>query len=170
MGAADSGAGQNQDVVKWYTHARRFPTLIGRTHDGKRIPGGPYTPTQLIVGAVLAWTASKATSIWAHFGRATNIVLVVVVVGGVTLALGKVPLGTRNPLRVIFGALRAYSVPSAGRYRGSPAKTPQPCRTRVRPAIDMSPPPAQPVAAPVTQSVPAELTPIQDALSRKVPA
>jgi hypothetical protein len=112
--------------------------------------------------------ASKTTSVWAHFGRVTDIVLFVVVVGGVTLALGKVPLGTRNPLRVIFGALRAYSVPSAGRYRGSPAKTPQPCRTRVRPAIDTSPPPAR--SAAVARSVPAELTPIQDALSRKVPA
>ena len=103
MAAADSGAGQSQDVVKWYTHARRFPTLIGRTHDGRRIPGGPYTPTQLIVGAVLAWAASKTTSVWAHFGRVTDIVLFVVVVGGDLRCPARLQRSVRWPLSRLAG-------------------------------------------------------------------
>jgi len=31
----------HHEVVKWYTRARRFPQLIGKTPDGARLWGGP---------------------------------------------------------------------------------------------------------------------------------
>jgi hypothetical protein len=81
------------EVVKWYTHVRKFPALIGRTSDGTRIPGGPYTPTQLVVGAVLAWVASQTSWAWAHFGRVGNVVVLLVLVGGPVFVLGRAPIG-----------------------------------------------------------------------------
>ena len=45
-------------ALKWYTRARKFPQLIGRTPDGTRIPGGPYTYTQVAAGVVTAVYAS----------------------------------------------------------------------------------------------------------------
>lgn len=63
------------EVVKWYTRARRFPQLIGKLPDGRRIWGGPYTYTQVIAGAVLIVVLAKTASIWAQFGVIGNIVI-----------------------------------------------------------------------------------------------
>ena len=44
---------QPAEVIRNFTAARKFPQLIGKTPDGKRIAGGPYTLTQGIVLAIV---------------------------------------------------------------------------------------------------------------------
>jgi len=101
---------QDFEVVKWFTRARRFPKLIGKTHEGTPIPGGPYTITQVVVGAILFALLVMPPWPWAVFG---NIflnagVFFLVVVGGVFLS-GRLPIGMRNPLIWAEGVLRAVT-------------------------------------------------------------
>lgn len=154
----------SQEVIKWYTHVRKFPTLIGRTSDGKRIPGGPYTPTQLLVGAGAAWLMSQTTWVWARFGRMGNITTFLLVVGGLIFGLGKLPIGSRNPLRVLAGSFAAVTRPTGGRYRGSAVAVARPERVRQWAALDPAPAPQQRPSSPSAPS--SVLSPVQTALAR----
>ncbi len=150
---------------RWYTHVRRFPTLIGRTSDGKRIPGGPYTPTQLVVGAGVAWLASQTTGLWAQFGRVGNLVAFAVIVGVPVIALGKAPLGNRNPFRILLGVGAALRSPAWGAYRGERMRPPKPQRVRAAVvAVDDHAPTTRPPRQQLVP-VPGELSPIQMALA-----
>lgn len=130
--AEGSPNGGDQQVVRWYTRARRFPQLIGRTPDGARIPGGPYTITQVATAGVLMLIALKTTSLWAHYGLIANGLLLAGVVYGVVFLLGKIPLGSRNPLAIAAGAWRALSAPSTGRLAGRPVRLRRPHRVQHR--------------------------------------
>ena len=141
-GSPNSG---DQQVVRWYTRARRFPQLIGRTPDGARIPGGPYTITQVATAGVLMLIALKTTSLWAHYGLIANGLLLAGVVYGVVFLLGKIPLGSRNPLAIAAGAWRALSAPSTGRLAGRPVRLRRPHRVQHRLTVFI--PAAAPTAA-----------------------
>lgn len=136
----------DQQVVRWYTRARRFPQLIGRTPDGTRIPGGPYTITQVTAAGVLMFLGLKTTSLWARYGLVGNGLLLAGVVYGLVFLLGKIPLGSRSPLALGAGAWRAISAPSAGRYGGRPVRLRRPHHVQHR--ITVLVPPAA-VAEPV---------------------
>ena len=145
------------EIVKWYTRARKFPQLIGKTPDGTKIWGGPYTYTQVIVGVLIVVVGSKTTSLWGHFGTVGNILLLLGVAYGTVILIGRLPLGSRNPLSVGAGFLRAWSAPAKGRLGGSPVRmrkphtahsqlvlTPTPSTT---PAPEAFTPPTAPVTA-----------------------
>ena len=72
-----SSSGDGYEVVKWYTRARRFPQLIGKTPDGATIWGGPYTYTQVIAGVAFIVIGSKTTWLWGHFGLLGNALILV---------------------------------------------------------------------------------------------
>jgi len=69
--------------VKWFTLARKFPQLIGRTPDGARIPGGPYTITQAIGGLVVLVVGYYSMGLWANFGVLGNYVVLLSLTGAV---------------------------------------------------------------------------------------
>jgi hypothetical protein len=119
-------------VVKWYTRSRKFPQLIGRTHDGTRIPGGPYTPTQFIAAAIIAVIAVNTVHLWARFGLVTNVALLAGVGYGTVWVLGRVPLASRNPVSIGLGAARALSRPRMGTLRGRPVRARRPRKVRHR--------------------------------------
>ncbi|MGL5827193.1 MAG: hypothetical protein ACRCYU_20605 [Nocardioides sp.] len=127
------------EVVKWYTRARRFPQLIGKTPDGATIWGGPYTYTQVIVGVSIIVVGSKTTWLWGHFGLIGNAVILLGVAYGLVLVLGRLPIGSRNPMAIASGALRALSSPSHGRLGGSPVRIRRPRRARSRLVISETP-------------------------------
>lgn len=132
-------------IVRWYTRARRFPQLIGRTPDGARIPGGPYTITQVATAGVLMLIALKTTSLWAHYGLIGNGLLLAGAVYGLIFLLGKIPLGSRSPLAVGAGAWRALSSPTTGRLGGRPVRLRRPHRVQNRMTVFL---PAGVAAAP----------------------
>ena len=90
------------EVIRNFTAARRFPQLIGKTPDGKRIAGGPYTMTQFVGGAALILGLYFTHSLWFHLlGLTWSVTFVFVVVVGGVLALGRIRPGGGHlhPLR-----------------------------------------------------------------------
>ena len=118
------------EVVKWYTRARRFPQLIGRTPDGTKIPGGPYTFTQVLGGAGFLVVAWKTLPVWGAFGLIGNAAVLVVATWLLIVALGRIPIGARNPISLGEGLLRALTAPAAGRVGGREVRIRRPHRAR----------------------------------------
>lgn len=165
---------EETEVVKWYTRARRFPQLIGKTHDGTPLWGGPYTYTQVIVGVGILIVGVKTTSLWGHFGLIGNALLLLSVAYGVVLLVGRLPIGSRNPLSVGAGALRAWSAPGLGRQGGTPVRARRPTRvtrsvltvTSCSPTTLEVPDPPPPAAT--AEPPPAVLTGVQRLLATHV--
>ena len=130
---------EGTEVVKWYTRARRFPQLIGKTPDGATIWGGPYTYTQVIAGAALIVIGSKTTWLWGHFGLLGNAFILLGGAYGLVLLLGRLPIGSRNPLSVGSGALRALTSPPQGHMGGTPVRLRRPRTVRSRLVINPHP-------------------------------
>lgn len=105
-------------ALKWYTRARKFPQLIGRTPDGTRIPGGPYTYTQVAAGVVTAVLLAQTTWLWAHGSLMLNATIFIGATVGAVIAAGKLPPGMRNPLVLASGAINLMS--SGYRLDGAP--------------------------------------------------
>ena len=61
---------QQTEVARFYTRSRKFPRLIGRLHDGTKIPGGPYTVTQAIVAAYQGAAGSAVPRAYPHAPQA----------------------------------------------------------------------------------------------------
>jgi hypothetical protein len=101
--------GRDGRAAKWFTSARKFPQLIGRTPDGTQLPGGPYTITQLVVGGVVALLLWNTTGLWARFGLAGNIIVGPALVIGAVFAAGKIPFEMRSPVVVGSGWIHALS-------------------------------------------------------------
>ncbi|MFE6508090.1 hypothetical protein ACFVBP_10505 [Nocardioides sp. NPDC057764] len=118
------------DVVKWFTRARKFPQLIGRTPDGTRIWGGPYTLTQALGGAGVLVVGLKTMSLWAHFGFIGSLVVLVAVTGSVVWGLGRIPVGARSPLSMAAGLAHAVGAPKTGRLGGRPIRIRRPHQLR----------------------------------------
>lgn len=146
----------HQEVVRWFTRARKFPQLIGRTPDGTRIPGGPYTPTQAVGGGLVFFIGAKTINSWAHFGLVMNGALLLAITAAVVWGLGRTPLGHRNPLSILTGYYRAFTAPQHGHLAGRPVSLSRPRRVRHRvilpvtdlPDIVLPPPPARVPSAP----------------------
>ncbi|MDN5798172.1 MAG: hypothetical protein L0H79_20830 [Intrasporangium sp.] len=138
---------QTHEVVKWYTRARRFPQLIGKTPDGARIWGGPYTYTQVIGAVVVLVAGTKTVGIWGQFGLIGNALTLLGVAYGTTLALGRMPIGSRNPVAVGSGLIRALSASSSGNVGGRPVRIRRPHRASTRVVINPGAP-ARPAALP----------------------
>lgn len=118
------------EVVRWYTRARRFPQLIGKTAGGQRIWGGPYTMTQVLAVAVVGFVGWQTIGLWGHMGVGNVMVLAGAIVGAVIVA-GRIPPGVRNPLVLARGAWRAFDAPTHGRLTtGRPVLPRKPVRTR----------------------------------------
>ena len=71
-----SGRDESPEIVKWYTRARKFPQLIGKTPDGAKLWGGPYTYTQVVGASVVLVVGLKTISLWGSFGLVGNALVV----------------------------------------------------------------------------------------------
>lgn len=105
------------EVIKNFTRGRKFPQLIGRTPDGKKIYGGPYTLPQVVGGGVAALILWVTRALWLG-GLVWNVGFSLAVVLGTVFALGKLRLGGRSPASVLQGVARALVVPRAAKING----------------------------------------------------
>lgn len=121
-----------REVVRWYTRARNFPQLIGRTADGAKLWGGPYTVAQIVGGAGVLALAAATTQVWARGSGLMNITVLVAVTAAVVVGLGKIPPGARNPISVLSGAWAAVAAPRWGRTGSGPVQAHRPRRVRHR--------------------------------------
>ncbi|MBE7192164.1 MAG: hypothetical protein INR66_06715 [Gordonia polyisoprenivorans] len=91
------------EVIRNFTAARKFPQLIGRTPDGKKILGGPYTVTQAVGAAVVIVVLYLTRSWWMGLGLATGGLIAGALLVGTVMGLGRLRPGGRNPLSLVSG-------------------------------------------------------------------
>lgn len=158
---------RSADVVRWYTRARKFPQLLGRTPDGTRLWGGPYTVTQALGGGLVLVVGVKTMWLWGSFGLVGNALALLSAAAGTVFFLGRIPLGARNPVAVLGGLVRAVSAPATGRLGGRPVRIRRPRQLRHRVVFATAQPNAglvAPALAPVittpVEPVPAESAPL----------
>jgi hypothetical protein len=120
------------EVVKWYTRARKFPQMIGRTPDGAKLPGGPYTVAQAVAAGAILVVGLNTMSLWARFGLVGNMLVLATVTVLVVWSLGRVPVGSRSPFSVVAGVAQAVAAPTHGRIGGRAVRIPPPRQLRHR--------------------------------------
>lgn len=118
---SDSQRQDNRIVGRFYTSARRFQQRLGAFPDGSKIPGGPYTYTQIGVMAgvlILGWATM---GVWGSGPPLGNFIMLVIVAYGGGLLIGRMPKSRRNILGLASSSLALLSHPGAGgRYKGRP--------------------------------------------------
>lgn len=110
------------EVARDYTKARRFPQLIGRTPDGMRIPGGPYTITEAVGVGLTLFIGYQTMGLWARFGFFINLAVLASVTFVVWFVLHRLPMGSRPPTSVATGALNSVTRPRHGVIAGKPLR------------------------------------------------
>lgn len=151
---------QGPDIVKWYTRARKFPQLIGRTPDGTKIWGGPYTVTQAVGAGLILFVGLNTMSLWASFGMIGNFLILGAVTYGSVLLLGRIPVGSRSPLSIAAGLSRAVTSPPTGRLGGRAVRIRRPHVLRHSVVLAISDLPA---AQPATEATEEDATELADA-------
>ncbi|OIV37011.1 hypothetical protein BIV57_13565 [Mangrovactinospora gilvigrisea] len=104
-------------VGRCYTRARRRPPVIGQVPGGGRIPGGPYTLTQVAVMAGMAAVMALTQSLWGHFGI-VDLVLMAVIPWGSAWLLRFARVDGRDPMRAGLALLNWAGTPVGGRIAG----------------------------------------------------
>ena len=118
-------------IARFFTSIRRIPILIGKAGNS-RIPGGPYTPFQFLVGAVVLVVGYNTMPLWGPLvGKFPLVRLIALAVISVFAlwASGLLPTTRRKIHNLAFDAVGATLVPAAGKLNGRPVKLPAPHRT-----------------------------------------
>lgn len=148
-----------EEIARFYTRSRRFPKMIGRMNDGSRIPGGPYTLTQVGVGgAVLLVMLVTRGLLWST----GEILLDLLVTAGVAFAptwlVGRIPMTRRNLLFAFLDGAAAMFKPVGGKYQGQTIRLAQPHAAGGDTQV-LSPRPARPVPSPLAPESAKKATP-----------
>jgi len=108
-----------------YTHARRFPLVIGKLQ-GFSLPGGPYTITQvgMFIGALLVLILTRG--LWARFPGVINLVIMVGLPYGLAWAARHARVEGRDPFRAALGLLTYFPAARSGRLHGHAYRSPRP--------------------------------------------
>lgn len=138
MGANQHIQETEPDRLRWYTRARRIPKLIGKTASGEHLPGGPYTVTQFVGGALVLVGMNFTRPLWGGNGLGDYLVIALVATV-VVIALKFVRTAGRNPALVIAGRAAGIIAPSYGRQGGAPIKTPRGQKLASRVNVDLAP-------------------------------
>jgi len=120
-GAASADLPPGYRVTRFYTIARRFPTLIGRLPNSSGpLPFGPYTLGQFAALGIILLGGYVTLPIW---GGDRGLIVNTTVLGAaavvVIVLMRKVPWRGRGPLPLMRGALSGY-LHGGGEYRGRP--------------------------------------------------
>ena len=94
-----------EEIARFYTRSRRFPKMIGRMTDGSRIPGGPYTLTQVGFGGVALMGLLVTRTLWGTGATLLDLAITVGVAWGVTWLVGLIPMTRRNLVLAFVGAV-----------------------------------------------------------------
>lgn len=138
-----------EEIARFYTRSRRFPKMIGRMNDGSRIPGGPYTLTQVGVGgAVLLVMLVTRGLLWSTGEILLDLLVTAGIAFAVTWLVGRIPMTRRNLLFAFLDGAAAMFKPFGGKYQGQTIRLAQPhAAGGVSQAL--SPRPAQPAPSAV---------------------
>lgn len=114
------------EIARFYTRSRRFPKMIGRMTDGSRIPGGPYTLTQVGVGGTVLLGMLLTRTLWTTQAVLLDLAITAGVAWGVTWLVGLLPITRRNLFAAFLGAVAAMFKPTGGTYKGQVPKVRRP--------------------------------------------
>lgn len=113
----------SEEIGRFYTSARSFKQVLGSLPDGTKIPGGPYTYTQ--IGTMLAilvggWILRGLWTTGSGFG---DIILLLAVAVGAGYLIAQLPASRRNPLKLVGSAITLLTHPGpGGRWKGKPLR------------------------------------------------
>ncbi|WP_424892387.1 hypothetical protein [Streptomyces sp. XH2] len=161
-------ASEEELIGHSYTRARRHPLVIGKLPGAGRLPGGPYTITQVMTMVITFGLLVMTRDLWAHFGG-MNFVLMVVLPWGLAWVLRYARLDGRDPARALRSLLIYSSTPAQGRLAGRPQRIARPrlaqatCTVRVRSAERPAPAQAALAAVPKTAPAPKQVRPAAQA-------
>lgn len=108
----------NEEIARFYTRSRRFPKLIGRMTDGSRIPGGPYTMTQVLSGGIVFLVAMVTRNLWTTDAMLLDLIITAAITYAAIFVVGFLPLTRRNLVAAFMGAVSAIFRPVEGKYQG----------------------------------------------------
>ncbi|MEU5137037.1 hypothetical protein [Streptomyces californicus] len=137
-------AAEEELIGHSYTRARKHPLVIGKLPGAGRIPGGPYTITQVMTMVITFGLLVLTRGLWAHFG-AMNFVLMALAPWGLAWVLRYARLDGRDPARAVRSLFIYSSTPAQGRLAGKPQRAARPrlatatCTVRVRSAVRAAP-------------------------------
>lgn len=117
-----------QEVGRFYTQIRRFKKVIGRFHDGTKIPGGPYGLAQVAFAAIAGVALNLTRGIWTTGNVLIDMVSIVLLTWAVAWISGKLPATKRNPATLLLDAGKAAVAPAEGKYQGKVTKLKPPHR------------------------------------------
>ncbi|MEU0111934.1 hypothetical protein ABZ313_42245 [Streptomyces sp. NPDC006251] len=159
-----------------YTRARKHPLVIGKLPGAGRLPGGPYTITQIVTMVVSFAALTMTQSVWAHFGVG-NVLIMIALPWGLAWVLRYARIDGRDPARALRSLLVYTSMPADGRLAGRPQRTPRPrlvrghCTVRVLEPAAAAPVPSTAPAARVAPTVrPVSVEPARPARPLPMPA
>ncbi len=139
-----------EEIARFYTRSRRFPKMIGRMNDGSRIPGGPYTLTQVGVGgAVLLVMLVTRGLLWSTGEILIDLLVTAVIAFATTWLVGRIPMTRRNLLFAFLDGAAAMFKPFGGKYQGQTIRLAQPHAAGGGSQL-LSPRPARPAPSPAT--------------------
>jgi hypothetical protein len=163
-------SGEPLEVARFY-RITKYPKVMGRFYDGTKIPGGPYTMTQGVTGAIALFLVINTNLLWTRGTIFLDLPLGAGIVYGIAYLAGQVRVGNRNPTVLLHGLWRATTTPLRGTYNDRPLHTRGAHRaagrvitdlagTRARPSPEPTAPPADvptplPVREPARVVVPA---------------
>ncbi|MEU6212725.1 hypothetical protein ABZ891_22820 [Streptomyces sp. NPDC047023] len=160
MNQATANGGGELDfelIGRCYTKARRAPLVHGVIRDvnggrGIRLPGGPYTMTQLagIVATVAALTLTRP--VWGGHGW-LDVAVLLVLPAVVAFVLRHLHIDGRNPAAALLSIALMLAAPRRGQLRGRTYRTPRPTRGNTRIHLPAGEPPAEAIA-PVSDPAP----------------
>jgi hypothetical protein len=110
-------------IGRFYTSARFFKQVLGSLPDGTKIPGGPYTYTQIstMLGIVVGgWILRGLWTTGSGFG---DILLLLAVAVGAGYLIAQLPQSRRTPLKLFGSAVTLLTHPGpGGRWKGKPLR------------------------------------------------
>ncbi|MER5550066.1 hypothetical protein ABT072_48695 [Streptomyces sp. NPDC002589] len=166
-------ASEEELIGHSYTRARRHPLVIGKLPGAGRLPGGPYTITQVMTMVISFGLLVMTRDLWAHFG-AMNFILMALIPWGLAWVLRYARLDGRDPARAVRSLLIYSSTPAQGRLAGKPQRVARPrlatatCTVRVRSAERPAPAAAAVTPAPAPAR-PARPAPVPTAAAARRP-
>jgi len=113
---------EDRRAARFFTSARHVNIMVGKWPNGGRIPGGPYTPVQMLIGSVDLVVGKWTLPIWGGLLGSSPLVQFIgllIFAGAATWGSGKIPSTRRKLTDLSLDAVNAATVSSAGKYRGA---------------------------------------------------